>query len=310
LRFKFKAAPNGERISPTEAKLCQYELEDDIYSIKTELFVFSSDSELSELEKEDGYTYLTANCLASVSKTTLKDWSNRYGLFLKFDNEEVYIEDAQLFAYDIDDNGKLCLPGGSFEAQIRTTYKYYLPNSDYESIEDLVVAWEDTQPNEDFSVKYNEGINAYTKISSITAKESNRFNLLQDLNEKFECWMKINVEREENGKIRVVNGRQQKFISFLEHYGQRNYTGFKYGINSKSIQRTIDSNSIISKMIVKDNANEFAKNGFCSISRASENLEKENFLLDFEYFWRHKLLDEAEVSKDLYDQFDGGPGYY
>lgn len=310
LRFKFKAAPNGEKILPSEAKLCQYKFEDDIYSIETELFVFSSDSQLSKLEEEDGYTYLTANCLTSVSKNTLKHLSNRYGLFLKFSNEEVYIEDVQLFVYGIDNNGKLCVPGSNFEAQIYTTYKYYLPNSDYESIDDLEVVWEGRQPNKNFLVKYNDGVNAYTKISSITAKESNRFNLLQDLNEKFECWMKINVEREKNGKIKVVNGRQQKFISFLESYGQRNHVGFKYGINSKSIQRTIDSNSIISKMIVKDNANEFAENGFCSISRASENLEKENFLLDFEYFWRHKLLDEGEVSRDLYVQFDGGPGYY
>jgi hypothetical protein len=37
-------------------------------------------------------------------------------------------------------------------------------------------------------------------------------------------------------------------------------------------------------MIVKDNANEFAESGFCSIARAKLNPIKENFLLNFEYY--------------------------
>ena len=44
-------------------------------------------------------------------------------------------------------------------------------------------------------------------------------------------------------------------------------------------------------MIVKDNANEFAPNGFCSIARASENPTGENFLLNFDHYIRHGLLD-------------------
>jgi hypothetical protein len=189
-------------------------------------------------------------------------------------------------------------------------YKYYLPNTRYESIEDLIPAWEGYESNPEYIVKYDEGADAYTKVSSISGKESNRFNLLQDLNEKFECWMRIRIDREPNGKIKIVNGRQQKFIKFVEKYGEPNPVGFRYGINSKSIQRTLDSNATISKLIVKNNANEFAPSGFCSIARASENLEKENALLNFEYLWRQKLLDEEEVTKDLYTSFNNGPGYY
>jgi hypothetical protein len=37
-------------------------------------------------------------------------------------------------------------------------------------------------------------------------------------------------------------------------------------------------------MIVKNNANEFAENGFCSVSRAKENPIGENFLYDFSYY--------------------------
>jgi hypothetical protein len=80
------------------------------------------------------------------------------------------------------------------------------------------------------------------------------------------------------------NYRQKKSVSFHEYAGKDNFVGFRYGINSKSIQRTIDSAAIVSKMIVKDNVNEFAPDGFCSIARASENPTGENFLLNFDHY--------------------------
>ena len=60
---------------------------------------------------------------------------------------------------------------------------------------------------------------------------------------------------EENGY------RQKKFLTFHEYIGKENYSGFKYGVNLKSIQRTLDSNGVVSKIIIKNNANEFAENG-------------------------------------------------
>jgi hypothetical protein len=63
-------------------------------------------------------------------------------------------------------------------------------------------------------------------------------------------------------------------------------------------------------MIVKDNANEFAPNGFCSIARATENPTKENFLLNFDHYVRQKLLNSAVVTNDLYLDSGGYIGYY
>jgi hypothetical protein len=89
-----------------------------------------------------------------------------------------------------------------------------------------------------------------------------------------------------------------------------NWAGFRYGVNEKSIQRTVDSNQIVSKMVVKNNANEFATDGFCSIARAEENDIKENFLLDFDYYYQHNLLNLATVTNDLYLDSNGYIGYY
>jgi hypothetical protein len=104
--------------------------------------------------------------------------------------------------------------------------------------------------------------------------------------------------------------RQQKFVTFKEYVGDKNYAGFKYGVNSKSIKRTIDSEAIVSKLIVKDNVNEFAPNGFCSIARATDNPIKENFILSFDHYIQQKLLSLSVVTNDLYLDSGGYIGYY
>jgi hypothetical protein len=52
----------------------------------------------------------------------------------------------------------------------------------------------------------------------------------------------------------------------------------------KGIKRSLDSNGIISKIIVKTNSNEFAPNGFCTIARAKENMSGENTIYNFDYY--------------------------
>jgi hypothetical protein len=55
-------------------------------------------------------------------------------------------------------------------------------------------------------------------VSSITAKESNRFNLLQDLNEKFECWTDFEVEHNGDGSIKL--GKDCGLLAGDEAYRQ------------------------------------------------------------------------------------------
>jgi hypothetical protein len=77
-----------------------------------------------------------------------------------------------------------------------------------------------------------------------------------------------------------------------------------------TIQRTINSDAIVSKIIVKDNLNEFATNGYCSIGRAIENPSKEKFIFNFEHYISQGLLKQDVVYNDLYNQQSGYLGYY
>lgn len=320
----------GGIITPTAIKIQQYKNMDEFEIEGDAIFEFlpwEKGEPTNGQEPDPPFVYYKAVCNRTITQADLQNWDKYYGLFLTFDSQydKICIEDIQMFPYVLD-GVKLCVPGGELFAKIETTKKYYDPTQTYSSLEEVVF-----EPSGGtYVLKYAEGAEAYTKVSSITAKESNRFNLLQDLNEKFECWARFRVEHnpdtgeilygkdkkwydEEGNEIECPTEeayRQQKFVSFHEYAGEHNYAGFKYGINSKSIQRTLDSNAIVSKMIVKDNANEFARNGFCSIARATDNSSKENFVLNFDHYYRHCLLDLDVVTSDLYVDSNGYLGYY
>ena len=101
-----------------------------------------------------------------------------------------------------------------------------------------------------------------------------------------------------------------KKIRFKEYVGRPNYVGFKYGVNLQSIRRTVDSESIATRTIVKPNSNEYATDGFCTIQRAEENILKENFIYDFTYYINKGLLKYSEINPDLYSSNPDKLSYY
>ena len=106
--------------------------------------------------------------------------------------------------------------------------------------------------------------------------------------------------------------QQLKFVTFHNQIGQKKNIGFRYGTNIKSISRSLDSNTIATKLIVKSNTNEFANGGSCNIALAKENPSGENFIYDFSYYTNHGLMNETDLARDLYYYKDqqGWTGLY
>jgi phage minor structural protein len=125
---------------------------------------------------------------------------------------------------------------------------------------------------EDYYPKYNDNAE---KTLSVTVSESNYFNILQSIAEKFECWLDFKIIRD------TLGGIQSKEVAFRNYSGKDNYACFRYGVNLKNIKRTYESKNLVTKLYVKPNNNEFANNGFCSIQRAKANLTGENYIYDF-----------------------------
>lgn len=277
---------------------------------------------LSEIEDPDGLykdgKVIVGVCNESITEEQLLN--KDIGIFISA-AKKLYIKEMKFFKKETvflnegtdQETEILIIPEAKPKATVKTVYNYFKKDAKYTDLKDLGLLYQDYVTSDTYRPIYGAGEHAYEKVRSITAKESNRFNLLQSLCETFQCWCKFEIEHESNGEIGLdENYRQKKFVSFHEYIGKQNYVGFKYGINLKSIKRTLDSTGIISKIIVKNNSNEFASNGFCSIARARDNVTGENSIYNFDYYVGQKLIDFSTLNNDLYLQpnVNGYLGYY
>lgn len=153
----------------------------------------------------------------------------------------------------------------------------------------------------------------FEKVRTIYGQQSNRFNLLQELAETFKCWARFKIYHNADGSIeRDSNGKQKKTVYFSEKIGQQLSYGFIYGIDLNTIRRTQSSSELVTKTIVLANYNDNAPNGTCSIVDSEENYPRENFVLNFDYYINHGLLDGEALNRDLYYSGAGNDyiGYY
>ena len=291
-------------LSKINIKIGTYSLEKGIYIIDDSNLLFNINLATEKIESD----YWKVKCLKTITYADLLE--DKYGIFISTDGSTIYLEDFQIFEY-IEKNDSFYKPNDLPEAVIKTKY-YYYPESSYESAEDIVYSYSGYIQQTAYLQIYNDKNKPFEKIRSIEAKESNCFNLIQELNETFECWSIFNIARDMvTGELALDdNYHPIRSISFKEYVGKQNWAGFKRGINLTSTKRTLESDAVISKLIVKNNSNEFGESGFCSIARAKDNPTGENFILDFGYYVRQGLLNFSTVVNDLYLDINGYLGYY
>ena len=224
-----------------------------------------------------------------------------------------YIEHIALYRKSLDKNGEIIVP--DYEAEESAAAQNYVDSSTLEYKYNYFNAWHVDSANpkkcadkealplhtsttlkyDTYKPLYNEGAK---KIRSVSVRESNYFNILQSIAETFEQWLIININRDsetgaivpeynQDGSIRNLG----KKISFKNYRGDNNYACFRYGVNLKDIQRTYTSKNIVTKLLVKANSNQFGKDGFCTIQRASANPTGENYIYDFQYYQNTGLMD-------------------
>ena len=153
----------------------------------------------------------------------------------------------------------------------------------------------------------------FEKVRTIYGEQSNRFNLLQELAETFKCWARFKIYHNADGSVaRNEKGKPKKYVYYSEKIGQQLHYGFTYGIDLNTIRRTQSSSELVTKTIVLANYNDNAPNGTCSIVDSEENYPRENFVLNFDYYINHGLLDGEALNRDLYysGSSDEYIGYY
>ncbi len=307
------------------------------------------------------YIYVDMTCSNSATWRELKERAGIFFILKNGNNTDYYIKDIQFFKKVTGKNGVIN-PDDSIEnlpdIRVKTKNYFYDPEVNIGKIAPEDYVYSESDPTL-YTALYGTGNKQFEKVRSITAKESNRFNLLQELSETFECWVRFDISHDTTGKIniesfdyynivnltvgtsaegkyiydwytrqyieqpsgavvikgqkyyeKVLRRRQVKRVYFYKEILIENYAGFKYGINLKDNNRTLDSEQIVTKIIVKDNTCEQAENGFCSIARAEDNPIKENFAYNFDYYTSQGLINQSTLNNDLYLQLNGSVGLY
>lgn len=259
----------------------------------------------------DNWVEYVARCARSFSRADI--YNENIGIILAVDSgNDIWLEQAEFFplVYGEGNPAPRINPGEMNITSVAASYYCYYNHTksqnltDSEDITYIYKARDDISPTVNSNLYnalnpiYNEN---FEKVLTISAKQSNRYNLLQKIAETFECFIEFNIEHDINntGQIVYVDGVPQKSVRFKAQNGQKTGIGFIYGIDLKSIQRTIQSDQIVTKMIVSPNKNEFAQDGFCTIARSRENPAHSNFILNFDYYISQGLLKENEVRAHL-----------
>ena len=270
--------------------------------------------------KDNSYAdyYITsAAANYSYSNERMQDPNFKLGVFVYTNDSSlvdkfIYLQDIQLtryYEYTEGNTKKPVIMGNVPVAQsIPVEYFYLKPNtgakkesiSTYGSTESLALDL-GIDPSLITPV-YNKNCE---KVLSIQESHSNCFNILQSICETFECWLKIRVPHNEDGSIVLDKDNNPiKKIAFKEYAGKDNFAGFKKGINLDSITRNIDSNEIVTKMIVEPVTSEFSDNGSIDIGVASSNPSGQSHILNFSYYENRGLIgDLAAYKEDLMNYY-------
>ena len=240
--------------------------------------------------------------------------NNNYGTPAKF-----YLQKLSFFRKSVDSKGNIIEPDYKADKSLSATD--YLDKSVVEKQYQYFSAWLVDPSNSDaisdpkdlvpitlktlnyliYKPVYNNGAK---KIRTISAKESNYFNILQTIAQTFEAWLKLDIYREDEDEPGKITSKK---ISFKNYVGENNNASFQYGVNLKEISRQKSSKNIVTKLIVKQNNNTLAEDGFCTIARAGANPTGENYIYDFQYFHNQNIMNSAEYLNNTY-YLDGAIG--
>ena len=278
-----------------------------INSLDEEEYIWNGVAGQFELKTDSNYLpyyYLTAEARQAVPSSDLTDPTQKFGIFIYTidGTSPIYIQDIQL-TYFVPDGADVTgqtpiLMGNVPTATSNPTDYYYLKPSDGAAAEDVQTYTSLNDLASELEVTINDIIPIYNedseKVLSITASQSNCFNILQTIAETFECWVDLVVDHDNSGYITYTDDKPNKFVYLKEYAGKDNYAGFKYGINLQSIERTVNSDEVVTKLIVDESQSDYVDEGYVSIANAPSNQSGESYIINFESIKYQEVIEKIK----------------
>ena len=137
----------------------------------------------------------------SISYNEFLKYSTNFVIRPTSETATLTISEAKLFKHQTDSKGELIVPDISmvFDSVSKVKKVFFKPDTSVLSANDI--AYEEVFYDEDIYECGYDPIFTFEKVRSITGSKSNRFNLIQEICEKFECWAKFEIDTDEYGHI-------------------------------------------------------------------------------------------------------------
>ena len=214
--------------------------------------------------------YEPYNYQVKKSSTKLKEWKTN----IDYVHDDYVIVNNKIY--------KCILPRYSFQSYS------YLPSNPSQDSETWIEVNELYDDSKKELLPYPISKENYDKIRYVTdikrrlftIERSNIFSIIQDLCEIFEIWAYFQYEYSSDGKI---IGR--KILFKTESIDENIKFDFSYGKNLQSCSRIINSNDLVTKLIVPPVESSLRDGNLLSIQQSSANPTGENYIYNFDYFY-------------------------
>lgn len=278
----------------------KYKKINDKYAHKIFEMVITSITE----RREGNEVYCDVECTSLAQK-----WLGKIGYQLTLDSETILLEEEKENTtiepninywldkvFPKDDNGDWVTDWGY---SIQMNYNEVGLNRDSDKIyeDDNVINWQ--QNEEKLVPQYN--IDPIEKKRFANIKESNKYNITQDLAELFKVFVRYDFLYEDTSNpFKITKGIVVYYNEALENTEY----AITYKDNETGLSKTSDSNDIVTKLYVQNIESEHSDNGYISISDAPNNITKDNFILNFDYFIQSRQLSSAQETAIYQYQLD------
>ena len=155
--------------------------------------------------------------------------------------------------------------------------------------DDDIISW--TEAEEGLEPVYNK--EPIEKKRFLSVEGSNKYNITQDIAELFETYVRYEFLYEDiTNPFKVTGG----VVVFYNNDIQATEYAITYGDNETGLSRTIDSTDMTTKMYVAAIESEYSDNGYISIADADNNITKDNFILNFDYYEQAGFLSNRQIN--------------
>ena len=213
----------------------------------------------------------------------LQYWANKF--LTPYPEDDTAIINSHVWYYQV----QMDWSSYTQQAESEGGKKRKLRSSNKVYEDEYVGAWKKDTENNILIPKEGTVYGYVEKARLVDLKESNKYNLSQDLAEAFGIYCKYEYVHDKN--YHIIARKVIFYNSFIEE--NKGAIDINYKYNTSSISREMDSSELVTKMFIKPVEDDSSASGYITIMDSDVNKMGEDYLFNFDYLYSIGAIDQA-----------------